>query len=217
MNVNLFLKRTCNRNAFGVLVVAFGLFSTGCAREMTITQDEFVNNAMYHYRPEATAGDPLEVTIVCVYPKDLNNEYNDLLRPDSGMTCADWYQLRPALTDSVDDEGHERFRLPKNQIFLCTDDPKCYGKKIHERLRGKEKVVCDFEFSGGLHNQNSVIYVFPKFIGPGKDVLPVEPAKFDPPGAYTKDLAVHIGVDSTRNDYYGQYIEIRSQRKMHGK
>ena len=41
------------------------------------------------------------------------------------------------------------------------------------------------------------------------------PAKFDPPGAYTHELAVKIGVDAGRGSY-GQYIDNVTERKMHG-
>ena len=195
------------------------LTATGCGRNMSISQDGFVNNAMYHNRTEPSEGDPLEVTIVCVQPKDLDNTYNYLLSPDQGITCADWYQLRPELSDTVESEGHERFRLPKDQIFVFTDDPKVYGIKVGDRLRGSkiQSSPISFEFScGGMgHDKKSVIYVFPKFIGPNQEVLQVEPARFHPPGAYSSDLTVHIGVDENRNDYYGQYVEVRSERKMH--
>ena len=75
---------------------------------------------------------------------------------------------------------------------------------------------------GDLHNTDKgVIYVFPKFIGPDKQVLPVQPAVFDPPGAYAKELFIKIGVDQSDYDKeskcYGQYIENKTKRELHGK
>ena len=48
------------------------------------------------------------------------------------------------------------------------------------------------------------------------EVLPVPPAKFDPPGAYTHELSVKIGVNESRGNY-GQYIENTTERKLHGR
>jgi len=207
-------------------LVAVGLTAaatSGCARVLTITQDDFINTAMHAGRPKASrTGEPLEVSIVCVGGHDLKNEANDRLAPDADITCDVWYQNRPIPGDKVDsEESHPRFRLPKNKIFLLTDDKNCYGTGAGNRLHGavidkKQKVTARFSFPAGLHDDDSVIYVFPKFIDGNGQVLPVRPAVFHPPGAYTHELFVKIGVDESRA-HYGQYIENLTERKLHGR
>lgn len=207
-------------------LVAVGLAAaatSGCARVLTITQDDFINTAMHAGRPKASrTGEPLELSIVCVGGHDLKNEANDRLAPDADITCDVWYQNRPIPGDKVDsEESHPRFRLPKNQIFLMTDDKNCYGTGAGNRLHGavidkKQKVTTRFSFPAGLHDDDSVIYVFPKFIDGNGQVLPIRPAVFHPPGAYTHELFVKIGVDESRA-HYGQYIENLTERKLHGR
>ena len=195
--------------------------ASGCARVLTITQEDYINTAMHIGRPkEQRTGQPLELSIVCVHAADLQKEANDLLSPESEITSKIWYENRPEHGDKMDDEAYAGFQLPKNQVFLLTDDKKCFGKRLGARLRGakidnRDKVVVRFNFAGGLHSDTSVIYVFPKFIGPKGEVLPVRPAVFHPPGAYTNELSCKIGVDESREDY-GQYIENTTPRKMHG-
>ena len=196
--------------------------ANGCARELTIIQEGYVNNAMHINRPEGSrTGDPLELTIVCVHPKDLDHEANDRLAPGAGITSDVWYRDRPLPGDRKDtpDRG-TRFWLPKSQVFVMTYDNTYYGKRIGEPLRGAatdktDKVKKSFGFGPGLHDEKSVIYVFPKFIDRKGNVLPVPPAKFHPPGAYTEKLSVKIGVDDSRPQY-GQYIDNTTPRKMHG-
>ena len=158
--------------------------ASGCARVLTITQEDYINTAMHIGRPkEQRTGQPLELSIVCVHAADLQKEANDLLSPESEITSKIWYENRPEHGDKMDDEAYA--------------------------------VVVRFNFAGGLHSDTSVIYVFPKFIGPKGEVLPVRPAVFHPPGAYTNELSCKIGVDESREDY-GQYIENTTPRKMHG-
>jgi len=119
------------------------------------------------------------------------------------------------------EETHTRFRLPKDQVFVATDDKQYYGKRIGGRLHGaivdkKDQITLKFKFAGGLHSNESVIYVFPKFIDNKGKILPVPPAKFDPPGAYTHEVYVKIGVDEGRG-HYGQYIDNTTERKLHGR
>ena len=207
-------------------LVAVGLTAattSGCARVLTITQDDFINTAMHAGRPKASqTGEPLELSIVCVGGHDLKNEANDRLAPGAGITCDVWYQNRPIPGDKVDsEETHPRFRLPKNQISLMTNDKNCYGTRVGNRLHGavidkKEKVTTRFSFPAGLHDDDSVIYVFPKFIDGNGQVLPIRPAVFHPPGAYTHELFIKIGVDKSQA-HYGQYIENLTERKLHGR
>lgn len=197
------------------------LTAPGCGRVLTITQEDYINTAMHWGRPkEQRTGEPLEVNIVCVTAGDLKKDGNGLLSPDAGITSKIWYENRPDKSHK-DDEGYSGLQLPRGQIFLLTDDKGCYGKRVGGRLRGavvdnRDKVVMRFNFPGGLHSRKSVIYVFPKFIDADGRVLPVEPAKFYPPGAYTRELSCKIGVDEDR-EYYGQYIRITTQRKLHGR
>lgn len=202
-----------------VLLVGPVVLSTvGCAsRTLAITQGDRINNAMHIGRhPDQRTGDPLEVTIVCVHPDDLEIKGNGGLKPGSGITCKDWYDNRP------EHGGEGGFDLPADQIYLLTNEDQVYGKKVGSALNGaindghSEVKIKGITFRGmKLHRKDSVIYVFPKFIGPDGHVLPVPAAEFSPPGAYASQLAVKIGVDEGRA-HNGQYIENTSQRKLHG-
>ena len=203
-----------------------GLASVGCARQFTITQDDRVNNAMQiDRRPEDRTGEPLELDIVCVYPRDLKDERNDRLKPSSGITSAEWFKRRPIPGDKVNMEAaNDRFRLPPEQICLLTNDREVYGKKVGACLRGAKQdgrtvTKSGIEFSTwALHDDMSVIYVFGKFTDKQGKVLEVPPAKFHPPGAYAERLAFKIGIRENAPNF-GQYIEIDSERcprKMHG-
>ncbi|HUU85578.1 MAG TPA: hypothetical protein VM243_18920 [Phycisphaerae bacterium] len=215
--------RICPKAMVLLVVVGSALAVTaGCAREMLIHQEDYVNTAMHADRQlAARTGEPLEVTIVSIYPKDLAVDANDRLNPDRGITSDVWYRDRPQPGDKVDmEEPHGRFRLPKDQVFVRTEDSQYYGTKAGGRLRGalidkQTTVKTTFKFAGPLHSNKSVIYVFPKFIDNRGEVLPVPPAKFHPPGAYTHELSVKIGVNESRGNY-GQYIENTTERKLHG-
>lgn len=194
--------------------------ATGCARALTIRQDAYINTAPHANRPpDKRTGEPLEVTIAVLYPADLKKPGNELLRADSKITCRDWYQRRPMGTAQ---EGSQRFDLPKNQIFVLTNDDKVYGRHLGPALRGavldgdkpvhKANIAIDW---GMVHNRETVIYVFPKFIGRDGQVLPVRPAKFAPPGAYTADLEVRIGVHPSQDLDEAQFIEVLSPRKLY--
>jgi hypothetical protein len=206
------------------LVCGTALASTvGCARELTIRQGDYINTAMHSGREKADrTGEPLELTIVSVYPNNLKHDSNTRLDPSRPITSDVWYQNRPWSGDKVDmEETHGRFRIPKNQVFVRTEDDQVFGTKVGGWLRGalidKQKTTkMTFKFAGPLHNKKSVIYVFPKFIDHRGQVLPVPPAKFHPPGAYTHELSVGIGVDETRGNN-GQYIDNTTERKLHGK
>lgn len=202
------------------------VLSSGCARNLTIVQDDYVNNAMQkNLDASARVGQTLEVAVVCVYPKDLVDGPNMVLDPDGEMTSRDWFEKAPLVGDTQDKAKAEgRFWLPGDQIFVLTDKSagEVYGKKIFAALRGAKKDGQKLEINGvqynlfALHDDKAVIYVFPKFVGEGGGVLPVKPAKFHPPGAYKAGISVHIGVDPGRpND--GQYIEVNVKRELHGK
>jgi hypothetical protein len=64
-----------------------------------------------------------------------------------------------------------------------------------------------------LHDPQSVIYVFPKFIGHG-GVLAVRPATFDPPGDFPADIAVQISVRDNQPREEAQYIRRVSERRL---
>ena len=197
------------------LLGAAVLASTGCAsRTVVITQEDRINNAMHQYRPpEQRTGDPLEVTIVCVYPDDLERDENGGLKPGSGITSKDWYEHQPARGG---DAG--RFALPTDQVYVLTNAAQVYGKRKGPALNGAlkdgraEVHVAGIRFPGmKLRNRNSAIYVFPKFIGADGGVLPVRAAEFSPPGAYGSKLEVRIGVDESRG-HSGQYIEVTTSK-----
>lgn len=191
----------------------------GCAaRTITISQEDRINTAMHLHRAMADqTGDPLELNVVCVYPEDLEKPENELLKPDSSITAKDWYDLRPT---GMPEARH--FSLPGNQILLLTNEKTAYGKVKGPALRGaiedgaRERKIDGIRFKKKLHSRKSVIFVFPKFIGKGGEVLPVRPVRFSPPGAYTRNLFVKIGVDPGR-PHGGQYIESVTKRRLHGR
>ena len=230
MNYGTPTKRTrrCQPSRSLILLLGglAGVTSAGCTRELILTQDDRVNNAMQiDRRPEDRTGEPLELDIVCVYPHNLKDERNERLKPNSGITSAEWFKRRPIPGDKVDMEAaNDRFRLPLGQIFLLTNDREVYGKRIGACLRGAKQdgatiTKSGIEFSAtALHDNTSVIYIFGKFIDKQGKVLDVPPAKFHPPGAYSERLAFKIGVRENAPNF-GQYIEIDSERcprKMHG-
>lgn len=191
----------------------------GCPRTLTITQDPVINTAMDADK-DKSIGTPLEVNIVFVYPKDLKDPANERLRPTSDIKADEWFAKRPRPNEAKGTPN--RFQLPANQIYMFTTerDSEVYGTVIGGALRGanidKDRangavVSPALKFEGGLHDGNSVIYVFPKFIDKEANVLPVKPVKFNPPGNYKESLAVHVGVSqgaARTPPTYGQYIQI---------
>ncbi|HEY3245603.1 MAG TPA: hypothetical protein VGM03_19845 [Phycisphaerae bacterium] len=201
----------------------------GCAsRQLTIVQGDYVNTAMHQRRPvEQRTGERLEVDFVMVYPNDLKSENNTRLSPQATdpIYTAEWFQRRPIAGDTAQkaaDNG--RFWLPKSQILLLTDasDKDVYGTRVGSRLGGarndgkSEIRVRPFDFKGPLHDEKSVIYVFPKFIDASGAVMNVAPARFHPPGAYTDQLVVEITTDPDRGQQIVRTSD-RSPRKLHGK
>jgi hypothetical protein len=194
------------------LIAGLGaLASAGCARQLTITQEDYINNAMQIDRsPQDRTGEPLELDIVCVYPDDLADPRNARLGPNSGLTSEEWFRRRPIPGDQVNlGAPSDRFWLPEEQIYLLTNDRQYYGQRIGAALRGAKldgtavaKGGIDFN-AWFLHSENSVIYVFGRFTDKQGKVLPVPPA-------------VRIGVRESGANY-GQYIAIDTElspRKM---
>lgn len=217
---SFFLRRWCTSLRLVVLSGMVGAVCvSGCGRAVTITQAGYINTAGFRGRnPAERTGFPLEVNIVCVYPHDLNKEANSQLSPDSEITSAIWYKKRP---DGRGEAG--KFDLPSDQIYLFTDETDVYGKTVGPRLNGakhdgKEKIAVrgGIIFNGRLlHNAQSVIYAFAKFVdGEGK-VLDSPPAKFDPPGHFRRELFIEVGVDDPdgRADQYIKNTTIRHYGK----
>lgn len=201
----------------GILVAA-GVLS-GCGRTMMFQQDTYINTACHENRPpDRRTGEPLELNVVVVYPSDLKKPENDLLRPDRKITAKDWYERRPQRAG----EEPGRFNLPHDQIYVLSNDDTVFGRRIGNALRGaaldgdkpirKTGIALKWDL---VHNDQTVIYVFPKFCAADGGVLPVLPAKFCPPGAYSADLGVRIGVQPDRRLAEAQYIQIESPRKLH--
>ncbi len=222
----------CKGRSLTVAVLKAGLAglavlaSAGCARQITITQDPYINNAMQiDRRAEDRTGEPLELNIVCVYPTDLFDERNAALKPNAGITSEEWFKYRPLPGDQPEVAVPVgRFGLLEEQVFVLTNEPHYYGKKIGAALRGAKQdgatiTKRGIAFNGwALHSEKAVIYVFGKFTDKQGKVLRIPPAMFHPPGAYGDKLAIKIGVREGGPDY-GQYIEIDSERcprKMHG-
>ncbi len=214
-------RRSAIRHLAALLILA-PLSGLGCQRAMHIRQDDLINNAMHQTRanPSRWEGEPLEVDIVCVNASDLKDDRNDRLAPDSSITCREWYDLRPIRSEN-DDESSSTFKLSKSHIIMLTDDKKQFGTWKRRSLRGGKidpaQITVEFGFPGSIHDKrHSVIWVFPKFVGPNGEILPVIPARFDPPGAFERDLHVKIGVDRDSRPEYGQYIENTTSRKLYG-
>ncbi len=202
--LDAFLFRPCLLVGLVCSVVLAG----GCASNtMTIVQDEYLNTAVHLNRPvDQRTGDPLEVTIVCLYPEDLEKESNAGLKPGSGITSKGWYDNRPTHS------GSRGFQVPADQVFLLTNDSQPYGTRIGRRLQGakrdgrSEVVVTGIKFhSRGMFKGGPIMYVFPKFIGPQGQVLPVPPILYSSP-RQRGGVRFKIGVDPDR-EHYGQYLE----------
>lgn len=203
--------------ALAGLTLAVG---SGCAKTITFYVDDYINTGMHINRaPEDRTGEPLELAIVCVTPGDTDDKEhaeNARLKPYSGITADEWFNRQPRAEDRMDREGGETFRLPPSQVYLFTDDPgKFAGQRLGPALVGAKqmkgspvKKARDIEFSMWSYgDKESVIYIFPKFVGPQGEVLPVSPIMLNPPGDYPSTLDVKIGVRSGAA-HYGQYIEL---------
>jgi len=199
----------------GGFAVALPMF--GCARQLTITQDPYINTAMHGGRkPDGRTGEPLEVNVVCVYPQDLDKPENAQLAPSFAITSDMWYAKRP--THGGAEPG--KFELPPQQVYLFTEATNVYGKKVGPRLKGavadgKAEISLSggINFEGPYHNDRSVIYLFPKFVDAGGNVLSVPPVKWHPPGAFTHNLFCKIGVRDPAGAAE-QYTENTTPRKL---
>ena len=196
-------------NVFLVLFSASSIgLASGCSTsKFTIVQDEFINTAVHLNRPvEQRTGDPLEVTIVYLFEDDLAKEANAGLRPGSGITSKGWYDNRPSHS------GRGGFQVPADQVFILTNDDQPYGTRVGRRLQGAKRdgtaeiVVEGASFrSRGRFKSGPIMYVFPKFVGPQGQVLPVPPILHS--SSRSKNgLRFRVGVDPNR-DHYGQYME----------
>ncbi len=214
----------------GAALMAVSAGSGCAARQITFEQDQHINTAVHCGRePQDRTGEPLELAIVCVYPKDLDIEANHGLRREAGITSQEWFEKRPQPGDSPDQtEGHPRFRLPASRVYLLTNaesESQYYGTRIGPALNGakidgKSKVVkANIEFdSWSLHDKRAVIYIFALFKDRNGNVLRTPPAMFDPPGAYERDIALQLGVnkdEECRGPTLGQYIRNITVRKAH--
>lgn len=193
--------------ALGVLI-AVSAASSGCStRAVSITQANLINNA------NIRDGEPLEVTVVCVHPDDLENPDNQLLQSGSTINSKVWYQRRPSLSGSG--SGITPFQLIPDRIFVFTDDQQSevYGTKLGAALRGADHdgrslITRKISSRDGFWRSGSVIYVFAAFSGP-EGVLPVAPATFA--GHQKATIDVEIGLIESqltnRNANYGQFIK----------
>lgn len=200
----------------GALLVFAGL---GCApRTLTITlASDYINTQMHTHRPncEERTGERLEVDIVCVTPKDLENPANARLSPDGNITSDVWFESRPSHSNIA---AMGAFVIPSNRVFHLTDRQSNYGKYKGSRLEGAKGGRRTVEVTGikfptkYLYSNDSVIYVFPKFIDADGHYLSVPPAKFHSPGDYRKKLFVEIGVEDPCGAAH-QYIKNTTQRR----
>jgi hypothetical protein len=168
---------------------------------LVITQDQYINTGV------GPNGEPMELNVVYVYPKDLDNPANARLAPDRGITSDAWFGSRPLPADTKDtpDRGN-RFWIPRDQILLLNNSPPdtSYGIHIGNRPRGaaydgREDVGrWKLDFKGPSGSKRSAVYVFAKFSDAQGNTLPKPPAKFNPPGDYGKELRVHIGGQELR-------------------
>ena len=183
---------------WGSRAACLGLLAalSGCGKELVITQDSYINTGV------GPNGEPMELNVVYVYPKDLDHPANSRLAPDRGITSDVWFRDRPQGADAKDtpDRG-ARFWIPREQILLLNNPPAdtSYGVRIGNRPRGasydaKEEVGrWKLDFKGSAGSKESVIYVFGRFSDANGNPLPRPPARFNPPGDYGKELRVHIG------------------------
>jgi len=205
-----------------VFCVTAASWVVGCsARPLLISQDAYVNSASHRDLAERDRGsEPLEVSIVCILPEDLEKPVNNALKLGQNITCADWYERRP----TGDADAGNRFDLPRERIYVLTDRPPSdvYGQKKGPALKGSagggrsEVPVSGIRCAGKLFRGGAVMYVFPRFIDKGGKELGAPPVVFHPGRRHRNTLSVRIGVHSADirdpSRHYGQYIEDTSQR-----
>jgi hypothetical protein len=216
------LMGRCGGGGLAAAVLAT-LLVTGCGRTLTIHQDPFLNTAPHASRPaDKRTGEPLELDVVVLNGNDLAKPENELLRPGSRITAKDWFERRPQR--GVEKTGN-RFDVPADQVYVLTNDTHAFGRQIGTALRGAaldgdRPIVKSNSIAlrwGAVHDEHSVIYVFPMFTNKEGAVLPVAPAMFHPPGAYSDNLEIRVGVEPNRPLEEAQYIRVVSPRKLYGK
>lgn len=212
-STNAFSRRFRLNTVAACALSALVLAATGCSstRTLRVTQEEYVNTGMsWRLPPENRTGDPLEVSVVWVLPEDLENPVNRDLRPESGITTKIWYERRPELGAQP---GSGKFEIPAGQIFVLADQEGIYGTRLGCRLHGahqkqKHTETLTYQFKVPSVFGDPIVYVFPKFVGEGGELLPVPPAVYTPPESRNNMFAVQIGVDAGRQNEptAGQYI-----------
>jgi hypothetical protein len=207
------------------LILAVGIaaiLGLGCERRLTIRQDGYINNAMQPNRPPARrTGEPLELTVVCVLPRDLkdDNTANADLKPGANINSRIWYARRPGaqLAPKPGEAVAPPFNIAATQIFVLDENNAdatlrpLHGKTIegHDReLKVTDKML-KFEIPAlDLFSKNCIVYVFGKFADENGDILPVPPAVFTPPGDYKSELFIKVGSSGDWNSpTRGQYIK----------
>ena len=176
-------------------MVGVTVLSAGCSsRVLTICQEDRINTAAGRH-----AGEPLDITVVCVSRDDLKKPENERLKPDTSITAKEWYDFRPVPGPS----GEGRFIIPENQIYLLTSERGAYGIVKGKPMRGAIEDGKVKRTIGGIKFRSwkwgrSMIYVFPRFFDAKGDTLPVKPLKFRPSGSryFSK-----VGVDSNKQQY----------------
>lgn len=203
-------------NSFGLTsliarcLLLLAVSATGCSSySLTVSQADYINTEGHLSRPPSKrTGNPLEVNVVCVYPKDLEKPQNQQLHPDRGITSNIWYKYRPR--EAVGAAGGDKFDLPADQILLFTDDDDIYGTRVGPTLRGavvdgkRERTISDLNLKD-VNDRRTVVYVFALFRDGDGHVLKAPPAVFQRPRQYPKELTVEIGVED-RVNRTGQYI-----------
>lgn len=201
----------------GVWPVA-ALVCTGCTHSLTIYQDRHVNTAMQRGRAASErTGEPLEVDIVLVHARDLEEAGNAPLKPGSKLATKTWFEKRP-----MDDQSAGgRFKLPDDQIFYLSDRQGLYGTRVHDALRG---AALDGEsvhiptlksrkrsmWKGGSRLQ--AVYIFPRFLDANADVIDVAPVVFGVSGGIPRNMKVNIGVTDPEGRAE-QYIRIHTDEE----
>lgn len=208
------ILRICGRRLparVGVLAGVCLSLAAGCEKQsMTFSVDKYINTAMQiqqNKAAEARTGEPLDVDIVCVFPKDLSNDSNSLLRPGSGITCDQWYDRRPK---SPQAEG-KNFVLPATHIYSLARDNTIYGTWKRGPVQGhgvpnypEQFTINDLDFPIGWFS-SGVVYVFPRFTNDQGGVLQIPPAVFNPPKNQTK-VAIRWDSKNQSAPTYGQIV-----------
>ena len=165
-------------------------WTMGCTRTLIVSKDLVINTANpidYHRPPKERNGETVELVILCVTPDDWGKGGNVKLIPDSPLTAADFFKDESA------------FQGKRKTATIV-------GKK-HD---GKDvTTVTGIDFpTGELFDNHSAIWVWAKFKGPDREILPVPAIVFHPPGANTATLRARIRAEEKLEGLQkGQYLE----------